>query len=92
LAGVPEVTVNSLHGQGVERLAPGLIVEATAPDGTIEAFRVANARNFALGVQWHAEWRLEENPLSAAIFAEFGRAVHARAARKAASPALVECR
>ncbi len=52
--------VNSLHGQGVERLAPGLRIEALAPDGLIEAFSVEAARRFALGVQWHPEWQVQE--------------------------------
>ncbi len=82
LAGTGQEVVNSLHGQGIDRLGQGLVVEATAPDGTIEAVRVAAARNFALGVQWHAEWKVKEVPLSAAIFAAFGEAVRSRAAHK----------
>mgnify|MGYP003395326618 CR=1 FL=1 len=66
---------NSLHSQGVDRLGTGLIVEATAPDGTIEAFHVANARNFSLAVQWHPEWRFWENAFSKSLFAAFGRAL-----------------
>lgn len=66
--------VNSLHGQGIARLAPGLAIEATAPDGLVEAVRVEGARSFALGVQWHPEWSHEEQPLSRALFAAFGRA------------------
>lgn len=70
--------VNSLHGQGIARLAHGLVVEATAPDGLVEAIRVERARSFALGVQWHPEWRHEEQALSRALFAAFGRACAAR--------------
>ena len=65
--------VNSVHGQGVARLAPGLIVEATAPDGLIEAFRGEGAA-FLVGVQWHPEWMFRENALSSALFAAFGEA------------------
>ncbi len=79
LAGVDRVTVNSLHGQGVDRLGPDLAVEARAPDGLIEAFRVKNAANFALAVQWHPEWKVMSNPFSQALFAEFGRAARQRA-------------
>jgi putative glutamine amidotransferase len=82
MAGASQVAVNSLHGQGINGLGPGLVVEATAPDGTIEAVRVRDARNFALGVQWHCEWKVKEVPLSAAIFAAFGDAVRQHAARK----------
>ena len=76
IAGVPMALVNSIHAQGIDRLAPGLAVEATAPDGLIEAVRVENAA-FALGVQWHPEWRFRDDRLSTAIFAAFGAAATA---------------
>ena len=66
--------VNSLHWQGIQDLGRGLVVEARAPDGVIEAFRVEQARGFALGVQWHPEWRFASNPFSRALFAAFGEA------------------
>jgi putative glutamine amidotransferase len=75
LAGADRIRVNSLHGQGIEKLAPDLAIEARAPDGLIEAFRVKTARSFALAVQWHPEWQVMKNPFSQALFAEFGRAV-----------------
>jgi putative glutamine amidotransferase len=74
LAGQDRITVNSLHSQGVDRLAPDLAVEARAPDGLIEAFSVKSAPTFALAVQWHPEWKVMSNPFSQALFAEFGRA------------------
>ncbi|MDJ0950085.1 MAG: gamma-glutamyl-gamma-aminobutyrate hydrolase family protein [Alphaproteobacteria bacterium] len=80
-----EMQVNSLHSQGVDRLAPGLAVEATAPDGIIEAARVVDAPAFALGVQWHPEWQVDRNPFSQAIFGAFGAAARGRAASGAAS-------
>ena len=73
--------VNSVHGQGIDRLAEGLVVEAVAPDGLIEAARL-EAEAFVLGVQWHPEWRFWEDPLSRAIFAAFGAAARARVARR----------
>jgi len=79
LDGAGEITVNSIHGQGIARLGAGLAAEATAPDGLIEAIRVEGARAFALGVQWHPEWRVAENPQSMAIFRAFGRACAQRA-------------
>jgi putative glutamine amidotransferase len=79
LAGALSVDVNSLHGQGVDRLAPGLVVEATAPDGLIEAYR-GEGSGFLLAVQWHPEWQFRANPLSVGIFRSFGEA--ARAWRK----------
>ena len=77
LAGLPEIPVNSLHNQGVDRLAPGLVAEGTAPDGTVEAVRVETARGFAMGVQWHPEYDWETDPVSRAIFEQFGEAVRA---------------
>ncbi|MGN8134200.1 gamma-glutamyl-gamma-aminobutyrate hydrolase family protein [Paraburkholderia sp. 22099] len=76
--GANEARVNSLHGQGVERLGAGLMTEATAPDGSIEAASVKDARAFALGVQWHPEWRHASDALSTAIFREFGEACRDR--------------
>ena len=75
LSGLTEAKVNSLHHQGIDRLAPGLSVEATAPDGQIEAVSLDGARAFLLGVQWHPEWQFARDPLSSAIFAGFGRAL-----------------
>jgi putative glutamine amidotransferase len=67
-----EVMVNSLHAQGIDRLAPGLRVEAAAPDGPIEAVSLPGAKGFMLGVQWHPEWRFSEQVLSVALFRAFG--------------------
>lgn len=78
-AGGDEIMVNSLHSQGIDRLAPGLRVEAVAPDGQIEAVSLPQAR-FVVGVQWHPEYKVLENPVSAALFAAFGRACRAVAA------------
>lgn len=74
--------VNSLHSQGIDRLGDGLALEAVARDGTIEAVRVDIAPAFAFGVQWHPEWKFQDNVVSQAIFAAFGEA--ARAHRAAA--------
>lgn len=75
LAGASGAAVNSLHNQGVDRLASGLVVEAVAPDGTIEAVRAATGAGFAVGVQWHPEYDFETDPLSAALFVAFSKAV-----------------
>lgn len=75
LSGLRQAMVNSLHHQGVDRLAPGLQAEALAPDGQIEAVSHSGAKAFLLGVQWHPEWRFAEDPLSCAIFAGFARAL-----------------
>ncbi|KAF1726964.1 gamma-glutamyl-gamma-aminobutyrate hydrolase family protein [Pseudoxanthomonas japonensis] len=83
LVGDTQVTVNSLHGQGVRRLGEGLVVEAQAPDGLIEAFR-HDGPAFMLAVQWHPEWKVTENPFYLAIFRAFGDACRARAAGRKA--------
>jgi putative glutamine amidotransferase len=70
--------VNSLHGQGINRLGEGLRAEAHAPDGLIEAVSVEGARAFALGVQWHPEWKVMDNPAYLAIFKAFGQACELR--------------
>ncbi len=78
IAGRDRLQVNSLHWQGIQSLGAKLTVEARAPDGVIEAFRVADAPSFALGLQWHPEWQFARNPFSSALFAAFGAAARAR--------------
>ena len=78
MLGRPTTRVNSVHGQSIDRLAPGLMVEATADDGTIEAVRVAGAA-WAFGVQWHPEWNYAAHPDSVALFRAFGDACRAYA-------------
>ena len=79
IAGTTEIHVNSLHSQGIDRLAAGLAAEGTAPDGTIEAIRVKDAPAFALGVQWHPEYKADKNPFSMKLYHAFGEACRARA-------------
>jgi putative glutamine amidotransferase len=87
LAGAPTATVNSLHAQAIDRVAPGLAVEAVAPeDGVIEAVRVTTAPAFALGVQWHPEWHIATDKFAQAIFAAFGAAARERAASRRSPP------
>ena len=73
-----ELQVNSLHGQGIDRLAPGLVVEAEAPDGTVEAVSMPGAKGFILAVQWHPEWRAGEIEAHRRLFAAFGDACRER--------------
>lgn len=80
------VAVNSLHNQGIAHLAPRLVAEAWAPDGTIEAVRVEGAPGFALGVQWHPEYDWEEDALSRALFETFGQACKGWAEARIAGP------
>jgi putative glutamine amidotransferase len=76
------VSVNSLHGQGVDRIASGVNIEAIAEDGVIEAFKVCDTDGFAYAVQWHPEWKVLENPLSLSIFRAFGDACREYAQKK----------
>jgi putative glutamine amidotransferase len=55
-------------------LAPGLRVEARAPDGVIEAFSKPDAPGFNLAVQWHPEWQAASNPVSMTLLSAFGAA------------------
>jgi putative glutamine amidotransferase len=78
LTGRDEVMVNSLHGQGIDRPAPGVVVEALAPDGQVEAIR-REGEGFCFAVQWHPEHGAATNPVSRAVFEAFGKAARARA-------------
>ena len=81
LLGARCIKVNSVHRQVLDRLSPRLVVEARAPDGTIEAVRVADAHAFAYGVQWHPEYWAATDPASGALFRAFAAAARERAAR-----------
>ena len=74
ITGLANFDVNSLHGQGVDRLAAGLRVEAVAPDGLVEAFSLPAAPGFNLCLQWHPEWQAATNPVSMKILQAFGAA------------------
>jgi putative glutamine amidotransferase len=87
ISGREQEWVNSLHGQGLRTLGRGLRVEATAPDGLVEAVSLVPPSDddpgpFLLGVQWHPEWRLTENPFYLGIFHAFAAACRARANRR----------
>jgi putative glutamine amidotransferase len=77
LLGCETIRVNSLHGQGILEPGERVIVEGVAEDGTIEAIRIADAPGFALGVQWHAEYDPQRNPINRTLFQAFGQALHA---------------
>src|SRR6266567_9060898 len=77
LLGCETIRVNSLHGQGILEPGKRVVVEGVAEDGTIEAIRIADAPGFALGVQWHAEYDPQRNPINRALFRAFGEALSA---------------
>jgi putative glutamine amidotransferase len=78
ILGRETIRVNSLHGQGILQPGRRVVVEGMAEDGTIEAIRIADAPGFALGVQWHAEYDPQRNPINRALFKAFGEALTAR--------------
>ena len=75
LYGTDKIHVNSLHGQGIEELGSRVVLEGIAEDGTIEAISIDGAPNFALGVQWHAEYDPQINPVNRVLFERFGEAL-----------------
>lgn len=86
IVGSDAIMVNSLHTQAIDRPGDGLVVDAVAEDGTIEAVSAPNAAGFVLGLQWHPEWKWAEQPASVAIFRAFSEAcrAHQQGLRKAA--------
>ena len=78
LLGRESIRVNSLHGQGILEPGARVAIEGIAEDGTIEAIRIAEATGFALGVQWHAEYDAESDPVNRALFSRLGDAARAR--------------
>ncbi|MEY8830583.1 gamma-glutamyl-gamma-aminobutyrate hydrolase family protein [Sedimentitalea sp. XS_ASV28] len=83
LFGTTEVMTNTLHGQGIKRAGPRIVIDGHAPDGTPEAIYVDGAPGFTLSVQWHPEWDAANDPVSRPLFTAFGDAVRAWAARPA---------
>ena len=81
ITGRSGASVNSVHSQGVDRLGEQLVVDAVSDDGLIEAFTVKDAPGFALGVQWHPEWKVLDDPVSTALFRAFGEACRAHRLR-----------
>ena len=76
ILGCEKIRVNSLHGQGILQPGKRVVIEGTAEDGTIEAIRIADAPGFALGVQWHAEYDPQRNPINRKLFQAFGKALN----------------
>ena len=68
IAGRGEIPVNSAHHQAVKAPAPGLAIDAVAPDGVIEGIEDPR-RRFCIGVQWHPEYAISDADLG--LFAAF---------------------
>lgn len=73
--GKTAMEVNSVHYQGIGRLAEGLSIEARAPDGLIEAYSARPNGAPLLAVQWHPEWGTENDPDSQTYFHLLGKAL-----------------
>ena len=69
------LNVNSVHYQGIGRLADGLSVEARAPDGLVEAYSARPNGAPLLAVQWHPEWGTENDADSQTYFHLLGKAI-----------------
>lgn len=82
LFGATVVRTNTLHGQGIKQAGRDVVIDGHAPDGTPEAIYIKGAKGFALGVQWHPEYRADADPVSQPLFAALGEACHAWAAQK----------
>jgi putative glutamine amidotransferase len=82
LIGKTTIRVNSLHGQGIDRLGKGLFVEAVAPDGVIEGISLPGAKALTIGAQWHVEWNTDGHLLSNALHKAFGDAARKRHAER----------
>ena len=71
--GATEVDGYSHHHQALDRIAPGLQVVGTAPDGTVEAVEAAGG--WVIGIQWHAEFTAADDPVQQRLFGAFVDAV-----------------
>lgn len=72
MLGTENIVTNSLHGQAVLEPGDRVVVEGWAADETIEAVSIAGAQRFAIGVQWHAEYDAETDPVGRVLFSRFG--------------------
>ena len=88
LVGAEAVMTNTLHGQGICKAGPRVVIEGYAHDGTPEAIYIKDAKGFTMSVQWHPEWNAANDPVSRPLFEAFGAATHEWAEAKAAKPQL----
>ncbi|MCV2893992.1 gamma-glutamyl-gamma-aminobutyrate hydrolase family protein [Lentibacter sp. XHP0401] len=82
LLGAEAVMTNTLHGQGISKAGPRVVIEGHAPDGTPEAIYIKDAKGFTYSVQWHPEWNAANDPVSRPLFEAFGAAARDWAAQK----------
>jgi putative glutamine amidotransferase len=79
--GSPEIEVNSMHHQAIERLGEGLREVAWAPDGVIEGVEMPGEQRFVLGVQWHPEELVGHDQAARNLFTAIVDAARRRAHR-----------
>ena len=89
ILGETEVMTNSLHGQGIKTEGERVVIDGRAPDGTPEALYVEGAQGFTLAVQWHPEYKAQEDPVSRGLFSAFGEAARVWAKEGRAFPVRV---
>ena len=82
MLGKDVIHTNSLHGQAVKDPGKRVVIEGWAADDTVEAISVEGARAFTIGVQWHAEFEPDVDPISRVLFEELGNSARARHARR----------
>ena len=75
MAGTDTIEVNSLHTQGIDKLATALEIEGIAKDETIEAISLKDYDGFFFGVQWHPETSATTDDFSIKLFDSFNSAV-----------------
>jgi putative glutamine amidotransferase len=81
IMGNEPIAINSVHFQTIDRLGQGLVVNARAPDGVVEAISSTSETSPILAVQWHPEWRPEGRPHDLAFWREVGEIARSAANR-----------
>lgn len=85
IMGSDVVHVNSMHHQGLNRVADGMTVSAVAPDGLIEALE-GTGDAFCIGVQWHPEMLVDSDVATRRLFVAFVDASRAWHEQRSAVP------
>ena len=75
MAGTPTIEVNSLHTQGIDKIASDLVIEGVAKDETVQAISLSNYSGYVYGVQWHPEYSATTDDFSKKLFASFRESV-----------------
>lgn len=68
--GLPSLSVNSFHHQGIATLGRGLVASALCDDGFVEAIE-QGAGSWCIGVQWHPEDMMRTSESMLPLFSAF---------------------